>query len=310
MRYSSVLFVVFITFIIEGNAQIFTEDIKVEDVLSIESIYLKGPHHPPITGEIEHREIFEIRIPENTMYLVYGYTTAYGVNKPQSLNLKSQITDLVKLKEIIDAAIFNDIVIPEGTVELNLYLLDQLNRDKFLEFYKFMIGDYRYFTEGSIFEMNEGLVIMDELPKESVFLVIDYPKDTRSVTANLEVVAVTDTYSEKLEIRQRRALKLAETAESMIANQDYSKAFDYSTRSFILYELGWVQANIGLTELALNNPDKALETYKEALELIIRQPNEDFILEKLDKDLQRLKTTLGAVNGIEPIENLIAIFRE
>lgn len=310
MRLSSVLVVVFTAFIIDVNAQIFSKDITVEEILVEESIYLKGPHHPPITGEIEHREFYKIRIPENTMYLVYGFTTAYGNNIPERIHLKNQITDLVTSKEIIDVSIFNDIVVPEGKVELNMFLFDQLNLNKFLEFYKFMIGDYRYFSEGTRFELNEGLVMMDELPKEQVYLVMYYPKLTRSVTANLEVVAITDTYTEKLELRQRRALKLAEKGESLIADQEYSKAFVYSTRSFSLFELGWVQGNIGLTELALNNPDKALETYKEALELIIRQPNEDFILEKLDKDLQRLKTNLGVVSGIEPIENLIAIFRE
>ncbi len=306
----SVLCVVFMAISSGAHAQISSEHLSIENLITEDLIYLKGPFHQPINNRIENRSIFEIEIPKNTLYLVYGYTTASGKTIPEPLNLKSQILSKIKPNTILDLDVIRSVSVPDGKVNINLYLMDNINRDKYLKFSSNMNGDYRYFTEGTRLAQNNGLIVLSELPENPLYIIYELKSNTKSLTGNLEVFAIIDSNIETIEIRQRRALEFAEKAETYISNQEYLKAYDYCKRSFKLYELGWVQANIGLTELALKKPDKALETYKAALELIIRQPNEDFILKKVDKDLQQLKSTLNTVKGIEPVENLIALFRE
>ncbi|MBO6606434.1 tetratricopeptide repeat protein [Psychroserpens sp.] len=310
MRLSTALVLAFIVFSVQLYAQVLTTDVKVEEVLVKESIYLKGPFHQSINAGIQNRKIFEIDIPKNTIYLLYGYTTASGNTKPESLNLKSQITKATRTRKIIDSDLFSNLMVPAGKVEFNLYLVDESNRDKFLNFQQFMDGDYRYITEGSRLDKSHDLIVLDNQTEGALFLIFDFVNKTRSMNANLEVVAITDSSSKNLETLQLEALNLAEKGELAFDKQEFAKALDYSQRSFEVYQLGWVQANIGLAELALDNPNKALETYKESVQLIMRQPNSVYILEKLDKDLKTLKQTRGAINGIEPIERLIALFRE
>jgi hypothetical protein len=285
-------------------------------LIKTRQIYLNGGTKAMFGGK--SREYIKIDLPPNTTEWYYSFSTSPGISGTKNINLFAQVASTFATKtsmigNIMSATgitkeVAKAVQIPEGSNSADIYLCDRANIDKFLakEDQSFFGSSFSYTMEGTVQNTKQALVQINDIISGTVYLGLKNPSAMDGMNVSIEVVAIvkTETKVEKSENQQKAEL-FGNLGWKQFQNGNYEKCIEYSAKSKNYQELGWVMANVGLSQLMLNKEIDAMETYVNAITLIKKQNNSKYFLTEAAKDLETILLNNPKINGASEIKQII-----
>lgn len=287
---------------------IYSQDIEIKtetkQLIESRSIYLNGGLNATFGGK--SRTYLEVDLPPNTVKWYYSFSTKKGKSGTQNLNLAIQLTGMLADPSGVTSSTLSAISVPEGVASADIYLCDRTNIGKFLAKEDIYGGSYSYNMEGSAESTKQAVVEIDDIRSGTVYLGLKNPSTNNGVNISIEVVAIIET---KIAIEKSDSLQKAELYGGLgwtqFENRNYKKCIEYCNKANAEYELGWVLANKGLAELMIDKESEAMETYINAITLIKKQPNSNYIFNEMIKDIGNAKKVKPDLSGADEIKQLI-----
>lgn len=304
------------------NLNLFSQEI----ITKFESVQLIKPRVISLNGGMKSaaggksREYIKVDLPENTVEWYYSFTTSPGVSGTKNLNLATQIAAMLASKtSVIGTAltttgitkeVMKSIEIPAGTNSADIYLCDRTNIDKFLakEDLNPFGGSFLFTMEGTVQNTKQAIVQINDITKGTVFLGLKNPSTLDGININIEVVAIvkTQTIVEKSD-NEKKAELYGSLGWKQFENGDYQKCIEYSEKANESFQLGWVNANKGLSLLLLNRETEAMEIYINAITLIKKQNNPNYVFAEVIKDLEKEINKNPSLKGAKEIKEIIKL---
>lgn len=304
------------------NLNLFSQEI----ITNFESVQLIKPRVISLNGGMKSaaggksREYIKIDLPQNTIEWYYTFTTSPGISGTKNLNLATQITAMLASKTSvvgmaltttgITKEVMKSIEIPAGTNSADIYLCDRVNIDKFLakEDLNLFGGSFSFIMEGTVQNTKQAIVQINDITKGTVFLGLKNPSTLDGININIEVVAIVKTQanSEKSD-NEKKAELYGSLGWKQFENGDYQKCIEYSDKANESFQLGWVNANKGLSLLLLNRETEAMEIYINAITLIKKQNNPNYVFAEIIKDLEKEINKNPSLKGAKEIKEIIKL---
>jgi tetratricopeptide (TPR) repeat protein len=278
-----------------------------EPVQIIESrrIYLASGSRSLFEGT--SRTFLKIDLPPNTVKWYYSFSTSEGISGTQNINLFIQLAGLLNDPSGITSGLISKLKVPKGVASADIFLCDRPNIDLFLE----KAYSFNYTMEGSVQNHKQAVVEIDDITTGTVFLGLRNPSVLDGIIISIEVVAITDEiiadFNRELEDRKNKAISYGNLGWIEFENGNYRKCIRYCNKSNVKYTLGWVQANKGLALLMIGRQSKARETYVNAITLIKKQPNPNYVFEEIIKDIDNVLKINPNLNGANEVKRLIQL---
>lgn len=293
------LIVFFLISIRIGFSQDFETIKETKKLVESRDIYLNGGTRSQFGGK--SRTYIKFDLPPNTVEWYYSFTTTQGQNGTNNLNLAIQLTSIIADPSGVTSDIVSSIKVPEGVAKADIYLIDRENLQPFLN-----KTAYKHYPEGMAENTKQAVVKVDDIKTGSWFLGIINPSSLNGVNINIEIVAITETKKiiEKSEA-QKKAELYGDLGWTNFENGNYEKCIEYCDKATDEFELGWVLANKGLAQLMLDRQDEAMETYINAIMLIKKQPNSEYIFGEMVKDIENAQKINPDLTGVDEIKKLI-----
>lgn len=304
MKKNYVFTVIFLLLIQVCFSQDYEIKIKTRQLIETRSIYLNGGLNATFGGQ--SRTYLEVDLPPNTVKWYYSFSTKRGKSGTKNLNLAIQLTGMLSDPSGTTSNALAAIKVPEGVASADVYLCDRSNIDKFLSKDDLYGGNYSYIMEGSAQSTKQAVVEIDDFNTGTVYLGLRNPSTNNGVNISIEVVAIIET---RIPIAKSDAQQKAELYGGLgwtnFENANYEKCIEYCDKANSEYKLGWVLANKGLAQLMIDQESKAMETYIEAITLIKKQSNPNYVFNEMIKDINNAKKTKLFLNGADEIKLLI-----
>ena len=177
---------------INGMSQSESSTHKVVSIVSEQQFYLNGGGRAMLGGR--SRVSIPIQLPAKTVAWYYSITTQEGEHKSanQSIQLVTQLGTLLGMGPVagITASM---ILTPTGARVCDVYLLDQLNNNAFLNKVDNNGGSYTYYSFGSRQNFREGTVQINNPINQIVYLGLKNPSASTGLTVFIEVAAIVAT---------------------------------------------------------------------------------------------------------------------
>jgi hypothetical protein len=304
------------------NLNLFSQEI----ITKFESVHLIKPRVVSLNGGMKSaaggksREYIKIDLPQNTVEWYYSFTTSQGVSGTKNLNLATQIAAMLASKTSvvgmaltttgITKGIMKSIEIPAGTNSADIYLCDRANIEKFLakEDLSLFGSSFSYTMEGTVQNTKQATVQINDIKRGTVFLGLKNPSAFDGININIEVVAIvkTQTISEKSD-NEKKAELYGGLGWKQFQNGDYQKCIEYSDKANETFQLGWVNANKGLSLLLLNRETEAMDIYINAITLIKKQNNANSVFAEVINDLEKEINKNPNLMGAKEIKEIIQL---
>ncbi|WP_298426143.1 hypothetical protein [uncultured Kordia sp.] len=299
------LFITFISFQL-SLSQEYDVTYETIEVIKTRSIYLNGGLRSQFGGK--SRIYIPIDLPKNTVKWYYSFSTKKGKSGIQNLNLALQLSSMILDPSTLTSQVTSQLKIPEGSSSVDIYLTDKENIDKFIRKEDNDGAVLYYYEEGTISNTKSAIVEIDDTNSGTVYLGLKNPSASSGVNISIEVVAIIENrvLIEKSDGQQKAEL-YGDLGWTQFEKGNYQKCIEYSDKANNEFELGWVLANKGLAQLMLNKESDAMETYINAITLIKKQPQSDYVFSEVIKDINNALKIKPNLSGAEEIKQLIEI---
>ena len=157
--------------------------------MSQQTFYLNGGMKAAMGGK--SRTYFKIDLPPNTISWYYTFTTKEGKSNPSALNLVSQLTRFYDPTGFTALAL-NAIGTPTGVAACDIYLMDKMNADAFMDKVDNMGGTYYYTISGSRENFRNGVVEVKDDNKRTKYLGFKNPSASTGISISFEVAAIIE----------------------------------------------------------------------------------------------------------------------
>jgi tetratricopeptide (TPR) repeat protein len=294
------------------HSQDIKKEIEVVSVLKNKTFYLRQSKVVRLVAKTP-RTYFEIQLPPNTIQWFYSYTTFFPDETAKKSNLEFQLKKIVDSSNnnIIKAKSISSIKTPKGSTPISVYLMkNKTSAESIVESVSFIKGDFKYTEQGTSLEKAEGFLKIDEITSGKLYLSFVNLNKKKGINISVEVVAITHPSNADVLKSQKSALHYGSEAKAHLNKGNYSESIIYGEMSFKAYKLGWVQANIALAYLALDENEKALSIFKEATNLMVRQPNSAYLLDQIYNTLKTNTSNSEEFDTIENMKTLVELSRQ
>ena len=278
-------------------------------IIETRSIYLNSGSRATFGGK--SRTFIKIDLPENTVEWYYSFSTSTGQSGFKNLNLAVQLSSLLADPTGLTATALSSVKVPSGSSSIDVFLCNRANIDKFMDKADSWGGTYTYIIEGTVNNTKQAVVKVDDVISGTWYIGIKNPSSLDGVNITIEVVAIVETQIiiEKSE-EQKKAELYGGLGWKKFENGEYQKCIEYCNKANGYFELGWVNANKGLSQLMLGKESEAMDTYIIAITLIKKQNNPDYIFSGVIKDLENVLKTNPDLSGASDIKELIEMERK
>lgn len=277
----------------------FTKETKV--LVEKRDLYINGGTRAQFGGK--SRTYIKIDLPPNTVQWYYSFSTTKGKSGTKNLNLAIQLASIITNPALISSDSASAIDVPDGEASADIYLLDYNNLKPFQN-----KTDFKYYQEGMAQNTKQAVVKIDDIKNGTWYLGIKNPSSLNGINLSIEVVAITETkvIKEKTE-EQEKAELYGTLGWTKFENGEYEKCIDYCDKSEAEYSLGWVQANKGLANLMIGKETEAMEIYINAITLIKKQSNPNYVFNEIIKDINNALTKKPDLSGADDIKQVIEL---
>lgn len=172
-------------------SQSYSVKLEAQEVVSPRLISLNGELRASAGGK--SRTVIPISLPEGTTYWYYSLSTNPAGSGTKNLQLLMQVAAAVADPTKVSNAILSNIEIPSGSHTIDIYLLDQINADAFINKVDDNGGTYYFNREGSVTATKQGVVKVSEVNRKPIYLGIKNPSVLEGVDITIEVVAMVTT---------------------------------------------------------------------------------------------------------------------
>jgi len=292
---------------------IYSQDYEIKrethQIIESRSIYLNGGLNATFGGK--SRTYIKVDLPPNTVKWFYSFSTKKGKSGTQNMNLAIQLGGMLADPSGLTSSTLSAIKVPDGVASADIYLCDRANIDKFLAKDDLYKDGFSFDMEGSAQSTKQAVIEIDDTRNGTVYLGLKNPSTTNGLNISIEVVAITETkiLIEKSDSQQKAEL-YGGLGWTQFENGEYGKCIEYCDKANAEFKLGWVLANKGLTQLMIDKEVEAMETYIEAITLVKKQPNSDYIFGEMIKDIDNAKKINPNLNGADEIKKLIQMQRK
>lgn len=286
----------------------FTQDIKRESHQIIEprSVYLNGGMRSAFGGK--SRTYLKIDLPPNTKQWYYSFSTSKGKSGVKNLNLALQLSSLIADPSGITSQAMSAIDVPQGSGSIDVYLCNRENIDLFQAKADNNGGTYSYIMEGTVENTKQAVVQINDVTSNTWYLGLKNPSSLDGINISIEVVAITEEITEKVKTpEQEKAELYGSLGWTQFENGDYQKCIEYCDKANAAYKLGWINANKGLAQLMIGDEESAMETYIDAIPLIKKQPNPEYVFREMIKDIDNALKIKPDLNGANEIKKLVQL---
>lgn len=267
-------------------------------------IYLNGGTRAEFGGK--SRTSIKIDLPPNTVEWYYSFTTTKGESGTGNLNLAIQLASMLMDPSGLTSQTISIVKVPEGVAAVDIYLVDQINVQLFLQKVDANGGTFLQYPEGMVQNTKQAIVKVDDIKRGTCYLGLMNPSSLDAIKINIEVVAITET---RIKIAKTEEQEKAEMygvlAKTQFDNGAYDKCVEYCDKAMAEYELGWVLATKGLAQLILDKEIEGTETYINAITLVKKQPNSNRVLRDMIKNIDNALKIKPELKGAEEIRGLI-----
>lgn len=299
MKKHSITTILFLLIIQLGFSQEYEIIRETKQIVDSRDIYLNGGTRAQFGGK--SRTYIKFDLPKNTIQWYYSFTTTKGKSGTGNLNLAVQLTGMMADPSGITSSAMSQIKVPEGVATADIYLIDRNNLQPFLS-----KTQYKHYPEGMVQNTKQAIVEVDDIKNGSWYLGIINPSSMNGINLNIEIVAITEVKKliSKSETQQKAEL-YGGLGWKQFENGDYEKCIEYCDKANAEYELGWVLANKGLALLMTNKESNAMETYINAITLIKKQSQSNYVFKELVKDIINAKKIKPELKGANEIKDLL-----
>ncbi|NMH86918.1 tetratricopeptide repeat protein [Flavivirga algicola] len=284
----------------------FTQEVKRESHQIIEprSIYLNGGMRSNFGGK--SRTYLKIDLPPNTVQWYYSFSTSKGKSGVKNLNLALQVSSLFSGSGAITSTALSSIKVPSGSGSIDVYLCDRENIDLFYDKADRKGSTFYHIMEGTVENTKQAVVQINDVKTNTWYLGLKNPSSLDGINISIEVVAITEkVIIETKSQEQEKAELYGNLGWAQFENGNYLKCIAYCDKANAAYKLGWVNANKGLAQLIIGQEDMATETYINAISLIKKQPNPDYIFKEVVKDIDNALKVNPELKGAQEIKKII-----
>ncbi|WP_440069861.1 tetratricopeptide repeat protein [Tenacibaculum discolor] len=299
MKKGYIIALLLIIVIQNGFTQGYTVIRETKKIVDSRDIYLNGGMRSQFGGK--SRTYIKFDLPENTVQWYYSFTTTKGQSGTKNLNLAVQLATMLTSSGYLTSKTVSAIKVPEGVASADFYLINRNNLQPFLN-----KTEFKHYPEGMAENTKQAVVKVDDIKTGSWYLGIKNPSSMNGIKLNIEIVAITETLKKnKKSDTQHKAELYGNLGWSQFKKGDYEKCIEYCKRANKEFKLGWVLANKGLAQLMMNKESEAFETYINAITLTKKQPNSQYILNEMIKDIDNAQKTKPNLNGANEIKQVI-----
>jgi tetratricopeptide (TPR) repeat protein len=207
MKYYLAILLLF--FYSQSKAQYTKVERTTTTIVEQRSIFLNGGFKASLNGR--SRVTIPFDLPPNTVAWYYSFSTSPGDQSlVKNLKLALQIgTRVVKATQAI-APLVDQLSVPAGTDNIDVYLLTADNRTPFIEKWDNSGGTFYYITEGTTLNTKQAVVRVDDVRSGRFFLGLKNPKTMSGVHIYIEVVALVQNsvYVDEWTAESKNNLKL------------------------------------------------------------------------------------------------------
>ncbi|WP_299121991.1 hypothetical protein [uncultured Tenacibaculum sp.] len=272
---------------------------KTKNIIETRDLYINGGARSHFGGK--SRVYIKIDLPKNTDHWYYSFSTSAGKGGTKNLNLAIQLAGLLADPSGFSSNILTAIKIPQGSASVDVYLLDNFNKNAFINKTR-----YQYYTEGMVENTKQAAVRIDDVKTGTYYLGIKNPSTLNGLNISIEVVAIVKTeIVKKKNIKQEKAELYGKLGWSKFLKGEYQKCIQYCNKSNELFPLAWVQANKGLATLILGKEIEATDIYINALLIAKKQPKKEKILSEILENIYNLIELNPNINGANEIIELV-----
>lgn len=283
-----------------------TQEIQLNavQIITPQTFYLNGGLRATFGGK--SRTSFYLKLPPNTVEWYYSFTTSRNENDNNSIDLVSQLTNLIDPTGLTSLAT-SSILTPTGAGVCDIYLMDRANSDAFLQKVDNNGETYYYNVQGSRQNGKDGTVEIDDITDDGLYLGFKNPSASEGINITFEAVAIVQkvVIIEKSQDEQRAEL-FGNLAWKAYEKGEYEKAMQLNAKALeINKNMGWVHNNIGLIQLLTNDYISAIESYSTAITQFKNSKNPSYFFSMAIKDLNALISMHGNVEGAQDILELL-----
>lgn len=279
---------------------------KSHQIIEPRSVYLNGGMRSAFGGK--SRTYLKVDLPPNTVQWYYSFSTAKGKSGVKNLNLALQLSSLLADPSGITSKAMSAIDVPDGSGSIDIVLCDFENIKLFQNKVDNNGGTYSYVMEGTVENTKQAVVQINDVKTNTWYLGLKNPSSLNGINISIEVVAITEEVIEEVKTpEQEKAELYGSLGWTQFENGDYQKCIEYCDKSIAEYELGWVKANKGLAQLMIGEEDIAMETYIDAITLVKKQPQPDYVFKEMIKDIDKQLTINPELSGANELKTLIEL---
>jgi len=185
-----VIVVLLLSFITFSFGQSYKKIRKVVPVLTNQDFYLNGGTKGAFGGK--SRINLLVSLPKNTVEWYYVFSTSPNQGNNQSINLVAQLTRLVDNTGMTAIATSALLAPTSNGGACDVYLMDRINSDKFMEKVDNWGGTYSYFTEGTRENFHKGTIQIKGITSGNWYLGFKNPSVSTGVNVSVEVAAIVE----------------------------------------------------------------------------------------------------------------------
>lgn len=252
------------------------------------------------------RTFIKIDLPPNTVEWYYSFSTTQGKSGTKNLTLAVQLVSMLNDPTGLTSKAVSAFEVPSGEASADIFLLDNKNLKGFRDKYDQNGGTFSFITEGTVQNLKQAVVKVDDVKSGSWFLGLRNPSTTTGLNINIEVVAITET---KVLIpksdKQQKAELYTNLGWAQFENGNYQKCIEYCDKANAEAEIGIAYANKGLALLMLNKESEAMDVYITAITVIKKQPNSNNYLKAIINDIDRILKTNPNIIGAKEIKQVL-----
>lgn len=298
-KLSFYLLLLFLSILNLGFAQEYETVKETKQLVENRDLYINGGARAQFGGK--SRTYIKVDLPPNTIQWYYSFSTSKGKSGTKNLNLGIQLAGILTDPSGITSNVLSAIDVPEGEATADVYLINRENLNSFLQKIEF-----RHFPEGMAENTKQAVVKIDDIKSGTWYLGIKNPSSLNGINLSIEVVAITEKSVEKEKAKnQEKAELYGSLGLTKFKNKEYEKCIEFCDKSSDEYELGWVQANKGLAMLMLGQDTEAMDVYINAIMLIKKQPNPNYVFDEILKDINKVISSNPNIKGVDDIKQLI-----
>ena len=302
MKKHYLLFILFISqFIISQNYELKRE---AHQLIENRAYYLNGGLNASFGGN--SRTFIKIDLPPNTVEWYYTFSTTQGKSGTKNLTLAIQLVSMLNDPTGLSSKALSSFDVPSGEASTDIYLLDNNNLKGFREKYDQNGGTFNFITEGTVQNLKQAIVKVDDVKSGTWYLGLRNPSTTTGLNINIEVVAITET---KVLIpksdKQQKAELYTNLGWAQFESGKYEKCIEYCDKANAESEIGIAYANKGLALLMLNKDSEAMDVYITAITTIKKQPNSTYYLQGAIDDIDKVLKSNPNIEGAKEIKQVL-----